>query len=146
MKAKRDPIHNRVYMREHARRERQGLSTKGTAEAIRSKESGEWGKRNGIPWAHDEVLKLYRLVDEQSGSRVSWVRIAKEMDRSLSSCFNKYRDRTDVSEPVREKSIPPHVLQARDIRSAAYDARDYTASKFGDPPIGFSALDARREG
>ncbi len=54
----------------------------------------------------------------------------------------RYAGRTKA-EPKRYGFLSPALIAERDARKAAYDRRDQTATFFGDPPIGFSALDQR---
>jgi hypothetical protein len=79
-------------------------------------------------------------------------KIADALQRSISAVqarFHDYGPSFDLKgHDVTAKAPPPANSEEieRRKRLAALDRRDLTASVFGDPPPGYSALDQRRQG
>jgi hypothetical protein len=77
--------------------------------------------------------------------------IAKRIERSPNSVearLKAYGPSFNATRPIDGsrggQQIPARVLAIRDARSDANNRRSLTGQIFGDPPPGFSALDARR--
>jgi hypothetical protein len=74
-------------------------------------------------------------------------RIATAVARPYESVWNRYTHfgpKFGATETGRRK-VSPQALAERVAREQARDRRGLTATFFGDPPVGFSALDRRRQ-
>lgn len=54
--------------------------------------------------------------------------------------------RIDNARTTEASRAPSEVLAERERRAAAADLRNFTQAFFGDPPVGFLALDQKRAG
>lgn len=97
------------------------------------------------PWPDAEVERLFRLRLIEGWD---WDAIARELGRTPSGVKSKFKYQQHnqatraPSVPGRE-SVPEGVLKEQARRVVAC-ARDLAGAVFGDPPVGFSALDKRR--
>jgi hypothetical protein len=98
-----------------------------------------------VPWTADEVERLFQLRTQLGWD---WAAIAVELGRTESGVKSKFkavvhqRACTTPSLPGEREPIPEHVLAEQAKRLVAR-ARDLAGAVFGDPPVGFSALDRR---
>lgn len=110
-------------------------------------------------WREQEIQTLVYMRETQ---KKDWPEIAKALDRTAGACSVFYsnhktgqRWRRDIDrknraarlqlEPLTLAKAPPDLLEEREARNAAAHNRTLTASVFGDPPPGFSALDKKRQ-
>ena len=105
------------------------------------------GERSYRHWSNNETRLLMLLRDYYSWP---FHRIAVRLARSASECkskhknmqFNKQHGPTKLVYS-RDQKCPDEALAERERRNEARLRMDLTASAFGDPPPGFSALDRR---
>lgn len=99
-------------------------------------------------WTKPEIDLCLSLRDEE---KKTWVEIGAILGRSKTACQAKWdymhsgmqRRKYSKTVKVLSKSIAPCAQQMeRDARLNA-GARDLTAWFFGDPPLGYSALETR---
>lgn len=106
-------------------------------------------------WTKDE---LDFLVDMRENHQMKFIDIAEHFPgRTRKQCESRYRALVLVRdgvlpepESMRASSalaarISDEALKDRDARKAASEARSFTQTFCGDPPIGYSALDRRKE-
>lgn len=98
-----------------------------------------------VAWTGEEVERLFRLRVQLGWD---WAAIACDLGRTESGVKSKFKyvlfQKTVASPtlPGQRDPIPDSVL-AEQARRVVARARDLAGSVFGDPPIGFSALDKR---
>lgn len=108
-------------------------------------------KRNGFKikvfrcgtWSADDDAKLMRLRVQE---RKRWAQIAEELDRPRSSCSGRYQDLIDPpvsTNLVADRTVVPAERFAERDARINRAPRDLTASFFGDPLPGYSALEQR---
>ncbi|MGM4987391.1 hypothetical protein [Tardiphaga sp. 841_E9_N1_2] len=93
-------------------------------------------------WTAEEDAKLLLLREQ----KMRWGDIAHEFDRPRSSCAGRYADLTDppvCTNLVADRTIVPAERFIDRDRRINCAPRDLTASMFGDPKPGFSALERR---
>lgn len=103
-------------------------------------------------WSDREIERMLRLRDVVG---LSWAEIDAEMNRRHGTCAARYHyeksRRLRLGQPkvglYVERGPEPAALSEReierDLRRAAADRRDITATFCGDPAPGYSALDKR---
>jgi hypothetical protein len=96
------------------------------------------------PWTAHELVRAKAMRN----NNLSYAEIDRRLGRRTGSTQGKfdYIASQNAKEPHIAGSMraPEFVLAERDKRSAAADLRDQTATFFGDPPPGYSALDRKR--
>ena len=97
---------------------------------------------NGRPWGQREIERMKHLHDVE---HKTWSEVGVILNRSACSCSSKYAyelsgsGRQDNHKMVVVLDVPQSVLIDRDRRANA--PRSLSATFFGDPPRGYSALD-----
>lgn len=95
-------------------------------------------------WTADDIAQLMHKRDVE---KKKWRVIAEEMNRKLTTCQHQWVIIKDppaqkIRESVTVSKAPDNLIRDRDYR-ANLAPRDLTAAYFGDPPVGYSALDKR---
>jgi hypothetical protein len=72
--------------------------------------------------------------------------IAKKLNRTPMGVWQRFRDNGPSFNAGTSRKASANALAQRAARKEAEYARDITASVFGDPPPGYSALDRKRQG
>ena len=104
-------------------------------------------ERKTIPqaWSEEQKAKLMRmrLVEGRD-----WDEIAVELGRSVPAVKSKFKYEAfqqqklrQVSESVTSDRTVPRDVVAEQVRRLSAPSRDIAGAVFGDPPVGFSALD-----
>jgi hypothetical protein len=95
-------------------------------------------------WTADETATLQRML----GAGATWRQVATELGRSMQSIKGKietvYKQSAGSAGDVRRIHVPETALVERD-RYLAAPPRDLTGFMLGDPPVGFSALERKKE-
>lgn len=93
-----------------------------------------------MKWTDEEVRRLFEL----KAQGLSWRQIGVALNRNYHSVNSKWVDmHRNRSHPnTHDAAVPKHVIAEREHRLNA--PLTITAFVFGDPPIGFSALEGRR--
>jgi hypothetical protein len=93
-------------------------------------------------WTDAEVVLAKRMRSQG----YSYARIDQTLNRRIGSTQQKLTYTTQALPRPTNGSLraPDSVLAERERRREATDRRDLTAATFGDPPVGYSALDRRR--
>jgi hypothetical protein len=110
----------------------------------RKSSSGRKGVRPArLLWTPTEIESAMTLFEDD----FSFEDIARTLGRSVEAV--KLRIHTEqykarVADGYKRSTIAPEVEAERTERQLGNDARDITATFFGDPPRGFSALDKQR--
>jgi hypothetical protein len=92
---------------------------------------------------YDNAQLLYKRDIEKKKWRV----IAAEMGRGLTTCQHqwmliKHPPLPETHKFVKIFRVPESIIRDRNYR-ASLAPRDLTAAFFGDPPVGYSALERR---
>jgi len=101
---------------------------------------------NGQPhtrWQAEDVIALMDMRDRRG---MEWKAIAEALGRTEAQCVARWhygRPHHNASYVVASHKCSDEQLAEREARKAGYDARDLNSQFFGDPPLGFSALDRR---
>lgn len=107
-----------------------------------------WNMESGThAWTPEEEDELLSLHDD--GFSVQGFAADKRIQVSAVKARLEillYRRRIAAGRPARVHGVvPAERLADCEARKAAADRRDLTATFFGDPPPGYSALDKRRQ-
>jgi len=104
-------------------------------------------KKNSRPWQQGEVVILLDMRDNQ---KCAFEKIDVALGRPPGSSRYKYMRLRDGKEPSAGPTasggrveLSPAQLAARAARTDAANRMTLTATFFGDPPPGYSALDRR---
>lgn len=102
-------------------------------------------------WSLEDVALLLKLRDDD---KLEWELICPHFpNRRPAQVIARYHYATRhkpggsaryVLQMPERTRVTPQQAAERAARAAGYDARDITQSFFGDPPVGFSALERRK--
>ena len=93
-------------------------------------------------WTQEQIARVLYLRDDEA---MEFEDIAIEVGIPATACRSKYCAIKDRHRAARlGDKCPSKTLLDREARERARDSQTLTASIFGDPPPGYSALDRRR--
>jgi hypothetical protein len=112
---------------------------------------GMWSQHDCVTAAEIWQTHFADHWGDDEGPRGARVTVMQRIAATIGRTFYGVEQRWLVHGPSfganqRSRGAPEHALAQRDARKEACHGMSLTASIFGDPPPGYSALDKKREG